>query len=274
MNAAPPSAISNRRHAIITGGSSGIGYALAAGLAAEGYGLTLIARQHTRLQAAKAALVKLGSAGVGTLCCDAADGPALEASIDLAQKTGGPCDLLITAAGIVVPGRFDALDAGAFRTQMAVNYFGTVAAVRAVYGGMCARRSGHIVMIASAAALVGVYGYTAYGGSKFAVRGFAEALRGEARQNGVFVSIAYPGDTNTPQFTAEARDRPPETTAIAGGASLAEPDDVARAILAGVARNDFAIYPSRKVAALGRFSSLVAPILNARFDQIVRRFER
>jgi short-subunit dehydrogenase len=68
---------------------------------------------------------------------------------------------LITSAGIAVPGYFETLDADAFRGQMDINFHGTVQAVRAVYGGMTERRSGELLLVSSAAAFVGLFGYTA-----------------------------------------------------------------------------------------------------------------
>lgn len=261
-------------HAIVTGGSDGIGRAVALRLADAGFALTLIARRPALLEAAAALVRERGGGAVGTISCDVADGSGLAEAIAAAEAARGPCHTLVTAAGAVRPGRFEALDEADFAQQMAVNYFGTVAAVRAVWPGMVARGSGRIAMVSSAAALIGIYGYTAYAGSKFAVRGFAEALRGEARANGITVTLCYPGDTDTAQYTEELAARPAETSAIAGKASLVGPDHVARALVRGLDRGDFAVYPGLKVALLGRTGSLIAPFLNAGFDRIVRRLRQ
>jgi len=261
------------RHAVVTGGSQGIGLAVARLLAERGYALTLIARRPKVLRSASAALAARGHP-VGIEPADVTDGAALAAAIARAAAARGPCHTLVAAAGAVTAARFEDLDEGEFRALMEVNYFGAVAAVRAVYGTMRARGEGRIGVIASAAALVGIYGYTAYAGSKFALRGFAEALRGEARGHGITVSICYPGDTDTEQYAVEAAGRPPETQAIAGGASLADPAHVARAMVRGMERGTFAIYPGARVAALGRTASLIAPVLNAGFDRVVRRLRR
>ncbi|MEM8552341.1 MAG: SDR family oxidoreductase [Pseudomonadota bacterium] len=260
----------DRPHAIITGGSQGIGLAVGQRLAAQGFALTLIARGETALAAAQDTL---SPAPVLTMACDVARGDALAAVMKDAVHRLGPCHTLVTAAGTVEPGAFDTLDAAAFERQMAVNYFGTVAAVRAVYGSMCERRQGRIVLVSTAAALIGIYGYTAYAGSKFAVRGFAEALRTEARPYGVAVSISYPGDTDTAQYARECETRPPETAAIAGSASLSTADAVADAIVRGMDRGTFAIYPNAKTALLGRTASLVAPLAFRSFDKTVMRLK-
>ena len=75
-------------------------------------------------------------------------------------------------------------------------------------------------MISSGAALVGVYGYSAYSPSKYAVRGLAEVLRGEFKPDSVNVSIVYPPDTDTPQLAQENKTNPAETFAISGNAQM------------------------------------------------------
>ncbi len=261
------------RHAIVTGGSLGIGRAAAVRLHASGFAVTLIARRADMLEAACDEMRQAAAGGpeVGFIACDVADEAALGAAIAAAEAARGPCHTLVTAAGHVRPGRFEALSEADFRAQMDVNFHGAVGAVRAVYPGMAARGEGRISMVCSAAALIGIYGYTAYAASKFALRGFAEALRGEARGHGIVVSIVYPGDTDTDQYRLEIETRPAESSAIAGNAALATPDSVARALVRGLDRGTFAVYPNLQTAALGRTASFIAPVLNAVFDRIARR---
>lgn len=262
------------RHAIVTGGSLGIGLEIARRLHAAGFALTLVARRPAPLEAARAALAEGGGAPVSARVADVADAEALAAAIAAAEAEHGPCHTLVAAAGQVVSGRFEDVAAADLAQQMAVNYLGAVAAVRAVYPGMVARGEGRVVLIASAAALIGIYGYSAYAASKFALRGFAEALRAEAKPAGVRVSIAYPGDTDTAQHAEELATRPAETSAIAGQAALMTPQRVADIIVRGVDRGTFAIYPNLKTAALGRTASLIAPALAVWFDGIVARMRR
>ncbi len=259
------------RHAIVTGGSHGIGYQVARILARQGYTLSLLARRPDDLVTACEALARETGASAGFEACDVADPHALAAALKRLNERRGPCHTLVTAAGMVIPGKFDGLPGLAFRRQMEVNFFGTLHAVQAVYPAMAARGEGRIAMVASAAALIGVYGYTAYAASKFAVRGFAEALRGEAAARGVSVSIAYPGDTDTAQLAAERIRRPAATSAITGNANVASPEAVAKAIVRGMDRGTFAIYPNTATTALGWTASLISPVLNAKFDRTVRK---
>ena len=120
-----------------------------------------------------------------------------------AETTMGPIDILICNAGSSTPGYFHEQDVEVFQHMMQLNYMGTLHTVKAVYNGMVARNTGHIVFISSTMALMGFTGYAAYAPSKYAVRGLAECLRNELQGTGVRVSIGYPPDTKTPGFDAE-----------------------------------------------------------------------
>jgi 3-dehydrosphinganine reductase len=264
-------------HAVISGGSSGIGLALARRLAIAGWDLTLLARDPDRLAAAHDALAGLGGTTrrVHTESVDVADSAAVERAVAAAIATLGPPGLLVASAGIVVPGIFDALPLDAFRRTMDVNYFGTLHLVRAALPAMRREGSGRIVMIASGAALLGVYGYTSYAPSKFAVRGLAETLRSELAPDGIGVSIVYPPDTDTPQLREELRLRPDITSRIAGSAKALSADAVADAILRGVAHRRFIIAPGAAMTALALFHSLAGPLLHRFwFDPLVARAQR
>src|SRR5438477_366286 len=80
---------------------------------------------------------------------------------------------------------------------------------------------------ASLAGLIGVFGYTDYCASKFAIVGFSEALRSELKPHGIMVSVLCPPDVDTPGFAVENTTKPPETVAISEGAKPMTPDEVA-----------------------------------------------
>jgi len=157
---------------------------------------------------------------------------------------------------------------------MAVNYFGTLYAIKAVAPAMVARRSGQIVLISSGAGLVGLFGYTAYAPSKFALRGLAESLRGELKPAGVAVTIVYPPDTDTPQLTEENLTKPAETRALTAAGGLWTADAVARVTLDGMRRGKFSITPGAQLTALSWLHSLIAPILRWSFDRTTARTAR
>jgi 3-dehydrosphinganine reductase len=154
---------------------------------------------------------------------------------------------------------------------MAVNYFGTLYALKAVVPAMRQRGRGAVVLVSSGAGLHGFFGYTAYGPSKFALRGLAESLRAELNGTGVHVMIVYPPDTDTPQLAAENRTKPLETKAITAGGGLWTAEAIARATMAGLAKRRFALTPGAPLTALYWLSSLLAPLLFWHFDRLARK---
>jgi len=261
-------------HAIVTGGSSGIGLATARLLALEGMDVTLIARGETRLAAGVAALIALGhrpGQNFRSISADLADPDQAEQSIVTAIAELGPPELLINSAGIARPGHFADLARDAFEEAVRVNYFGTLDVIRAAAPIMRARRRGRIVLVSSGAGLVGIFGYTAYAPSKFALRGLAEALRAELAPDGVGVSIVYPPDTDTPQLVDENRTKPPETRAITAQGGLWQADEIARAILRGVRAGRFSITPGWQMTLLHSVGGVIAPLLARYFDRLARQ---
>jgi 3-dehydrosphinganine reductase len=264
------------RHVLITGGSSGIGLAIARQAAAAGARVSLLARDPQKLSAAAAAVRAQApqSPVAFTVVADVADEAAVASAVRAAEAAHGPVDVLIASAGVARPGYFAELPVEIFRRAMDVNYFGTLHAIKAVTPSMVARRSGQIVIISSGAGLVGLFGYTAYAPSKFALRGLAESLRAELKPSGVGVTIVYPPDTDTPQLTEENRTKPAETRALTAAAGLWSADDVARVTLAGIRRRTFSITPGAQLTALSWFHGLIAPILRWSFDRTTARASR
>jgi len=255
------------QHVLITGGSSGIGLALARRALAAGARVSLLARDPEKLAAARA---ELGPAVV-TVVADVADASLLEAALAAAAQTHGPVDVLIASAGIAPVGYFEQIPVADFARAIAVNYLGAVHALKVVVPGMRSRGRGAVVLISSGAGLHGFFGYTAYSPTKFALHGLAEALRAELVDTGVHTLIVYPPDTDTPQLSAENLAKPAETRAITAGGGLWTADAVARVTLDGLARRRFSVTPGLPVTALARLNSLLAPVLHWHFDRLARR---
>jgi 3-dehydrosphinganine reductase len=136
---------------------------------------------------------------------------------------------------------------------------------------MARHGGGHLVFVASGAALVGIYGYSAYCASKFAVRGLAEVLRVELRPHRIIVTLVHPPDTDTPMLAFEAPLRPPPTREIAAAAGVWEPDQVAAALVRGARSGRFLVVPGWPLRLLGTFHSLIAPAFRAYQNWIVDR---
>jgi 3-dehydrosphinganine reductase len=266
-----------RPHALITGGSSGIGRAVAAKLAADGYSLSLIARREALLTEAADDIRKEfthSDQEVVTYQADVADAPAAEAAVMAATARLGVPELVVTSAGTAVPGYFEDIPLSVHEQSMAVNYFGTLHIVRAVLPAMRAQRNGRIVMVASGAAFLGIFGYSSYCPSKFALRGLAETLRAEVKADGVGISIAYPPDTETPMLVEENKTKPEETKLITGLVKTWSAEAVAECIVEGIARERFAITPGATIAAMNRMPGILIPILHWYSDRLASKVRR
>ena len=233
--------------ALITGGSSGIGLAMARRLASQGADVWLLGRDPRKLEAAceTVATARLRpDQQVRTIAADVSDrdGMAAQLAPHLRERTP---DLLINNAGITYPGLFGQLDLSVYHQMMEVNYFGTLHATQLVIPGMINRRSGVIINVNSLVGVHGVYGYTAYAASKFAQRGLSDSLRYELKPHGIQVSIAFPSDTDTPQLAFEESLKPPVLRALADANNKpVPPEDVARRILDGAAKGKYMIFPT------------------------------
>lgn len=257
-------------HTIITGGSEGIGLATAEVLLERGARVSLLARSEVKLAAAREQL----GGRVAIASADVTQQTAITSAITALVAEHGPCDLLVSCAGAATPGYFEQLGVDAFRDQMELNYFGTVHAIRAVAPSMIDRRRGHLVLVASTAALLGVFGYSAYTPAKFAVRGLGETLHAELAPHGIVVSIAYPPDTDTPGFAHENLTKPVETAAISATIRPIPAQTVANAIVRGIERNRRTITADTQTAVLARAADLLGPVVRASMARTVRKVQR
>ena len=269
--------MSSAGHAIISGGSSGIGLALASQLASLGWQLTLVARDQHRLQQAAAILDKLRleeSQKIRVYSADVTNEDRITAVLREAIHTQGVPELVITSAGEVIPGMLADLATQDYERVMRSNYLGTVNVIKAVYPFLEPVKQGHFVLIASGAALAGISGYSAYSPAKFAVRGLAESLRMELRPKGIRVSIVYPPDTDTPQLAQENRTKPEETRMITSRGGVMSAEDVASAILKGIGQKKFVITPGVQMTLYHALLNLLAPCFRLYFDTLIHGMKK
>ena len=189
-----------RGHAVVTGGGSGIGFAIAGALAQDGWLVTIMGRSAARLQAA---LGQLPAGRVHAGACDVTDADAVDAAFQAAAQQHGPVALLVNNAGGVATAPFAKLSLQDWRAAMDLNFFGTLNCIRAVLPGMTQAGWGRIVNVGSTAGLKG-YGYvSAYVAAKHAVVGLTRALALEVAKSGVTVNALCPGYADT-EIIAEA----------------------------------------------------------------------
>ncbi|WP_416409251.1 SDR family NAD(P)-dependent oxidoreductase [Agrobacterium rosae] len=251
-------------HLIITGGSSGIGLEVARIYLAKGYRVSLMARRADILQGAREELLKANPAkpdAIFLVTVDVCNETEMRAAVTAAEAEHGPCDVLVTSAGRVDPQFFDTQPSDIFDAQLAVNFFGTVYAVRAVLAGMKHRRSGRIMLVSSGAALIGIPAYSAYCASKSALTGFAEALRLEAQGYGVSVSICYPPDTLTPQYEREIGLRSHAAQVMMGAVRPWRPEEVAQLLVEGTERGQREVHFGLTLKLLSWFAAFIKPVM-------------
>jgi len=186
----------------------------------------------------------------------------------------GPPDVLLNCAGRAYPKRFEEITPEAFADTMQTNLHGCWHTASAVVPAMKTVGRGYIVNTASLAGLMGVFGYTDYCASKFAVVGFSEALRSELKPYGIMVSVLCPPDVDTPGFAVENTTKPPETVAISAGAKVMTPDEVADALLAGMARRAPLIIPGRDARMSALAKRLVPGVVERAMDRAIARVRR
>lgn len=237
------------QHAVITGGSSGIGLSIAVELARRNcQHITLIARNVDQLTNAKrlvdeAATISKSTSSVGILSVDVTNFSALEKEVTklcgeeeedgkaknkISSSVPGPPTLLFNCAGYAIPLAFEDLSESNFRAQMEVNYLGSVHVVKAFLPYMTnpAHVGGNIILTSSMSGQAGTFGYSSYSPTKFALRGFAECLSMElaAKMSNVNISIAYPPDTKTPGYEIENKCKPEECRLISESAGIWDPE--------------------------------------------------
>ena len=261
----------------MTGGSSGIGLAVACGLAARGSNLWLVARRKQQLEEALErvrAARKSAQQVCEVIAADVSDPDQAQQAVSKALEQAGNLDFLINSAGVVHPDYFPNLSLEQFHWMMDINYFGTLYMTRAVLPSMLARHSGHIINISSMAAYVGLFGYTAYSASKFAVRGFSDALRLEMKQHGIRVSVVFPPDTDTPQLAYDRQHQPPETHILNGLAKAMPVETVAARIIRDIAAGKYMIMPSFDSKFLFFLASWLGSSVFPILDLIISRSRR
>ncbi len=232
----------------ITGGSSGIGLSTARHLAALGADILLIARSVTQLDQSKATIKSTGK--IATLSLDVGDHSQVYEKMETAVNTFGAPDILILSAGInTAADHFENITHAMFNDVMNINVNGVRNVIHALIGPMKKKKT-QVVILSSAAALFGMFGYTAYAASKAALLGFADSLRYELSPLGMPVTIVFPPDVDTPMNDEEAKTLPPQGKAMKSVAGLLTPEFTAQEIVKAIDRKTYFFIPGRQTRFL------------------------
>jgi 3-dehydrosphinganine reductase len=237
----------------ITGGSSGIGLEIAKTFSSLGAHVAVFARNKENLEKAKNNIEnqrKSKSQKIYSLQVDVSDNNNVQSKMNTAVKEFGVPDILVSNAGLSSAGYFEDISFDLFDAVIKTNLYGTRNVIAALFPHM-KNRDCQIVIVSSGAGLMGLFGYSAYGASKFALVGFAESLRSELNRYNIAVSLVCPPEVDTPGLAMEAKAGVPPVLRV--GKSIAgrlKTIPVAKTIVAGISRKKFLIIPGWRMKFL------------------------
>lgn len=220
----------------ITGGARGIGKATAAALVRKG---CRVAIGDLDLELAEETAASLGGSVVA-LPLDVTERASFISFVEEAERQLGPIDVLINNAGIMPVTRLVEESDDSIRRQLEINFYGVIVGTQLAIERMQPRRTGHIVNVASSAGKAGVPGIATYSGTKHAVVGLSEAVRGELRGSGVEVSCVMPVPVKTALADGLSDQR---------GIKVVEPEDVAGEIVDALEVRRFDVFVPRSLQA-------------------------
>ncbi|XP_078442027.1 3-dehydrosphinganine reductase TSC10A-like [Wolffia australiana] len=229
------------RHVFITGGSMGIGLAIAKQASAQGARVSLLARGFQKLEEARDEIRRETGVEVSIYSVDVRD----EDGVRKALQEAGTVDVLICNQGFFLPRELVQMDMDEVKYMLDVNLVGTFNLIRHALPAMQQTASStprSIAIISSQAGQVGVYGYTHYCASKFALRGLAEALQQEIISHNIRVCLVCPPVVETPGYkkiAVQKKGTSVLTTKLATSSTKMDVKDVARETLDGIKSGQF-----------------------------------
>jgi NAD(P)-dependent dehydrogenase (short-subunit alcohol dehydrogenase family) len=182
----------DRRVALVTGGSRGLGLLLARQLAAEGAAVAICARDEAELARAEADLEQRGSR-VLAVPCDLTERAEVDAMLARVRRELGPVEVLINNAGSIQTGPMEEMTPQDYEDALRVHFWAPLYTTLGVLPAMRGHSSGRIVNIASIGGKIAVPHLLPYSASKFALVGFSEGLRGALVRHGIYVTTVCPG---------------------------------------------------------------------------------
>ena len=216
--------------AIVTGGTKGIGRAIAKSLVGAGVHVAITARNEAEIATAVSQLNSAGSGRVTGYVCDVRNYEDVKSVFEEFAKESGGLDILINNAGVGIFAPVESMSPDDFRAVLETNVFGVFYCCHEAIPLMKQRGGGYIINISSLAGANPHPQMAAYNASKFGLNGFSEALMQEVRHDGIKVSYIMPGSVNTHFGGDEPSDE---------NSWQLQPDDIARVVM------DLLEYPDR-----------------------------
>ena len=227
----------NRRRALVTGASSGLGAAFAVALARRGFDIVVVARRRERLEALAEDLRGRYEVAVQVLAADLTSSADLQ-SIESRVASDAALTILVNNAGFGTTGRFAEMDPDLEEGEIRLNVLALSRLTRAALPGMIARGTGSIINVSSVSALLPGPYHATYGATKAFVNSFTEALHEELRGTGVRVQALCPGFTRT-----EFQDRAGVTSRSVPSYAWMCPEYVVESSLAALRRGTLVCVP-------------------------------
>jgi short-subunit dehydrogenase len=221
------------KRALITGGSSGIGFAIAEAMLAKGAEVAITGRRPDVLAEA-ARRLRQGGRRVESITADVSTETGRETTLKLALERLGGLDVLVNNAGGVRAGRLEDTAEAEIRTMIEVDLVAPILLSRAALPALRASKDGLVVNVTSGIALVAAPFYATYAGVKGGLAKFGESLRRELKGEGVHVMTVYPGATDTPMMRSSRAG--PEL-----GFTLEPASAVAAAVIEGIEQDAFEV---------------------------------
>lgn len=256
---------------VITGGSSGIGFAIAKEFAKQNAILILIARDKEKLISTTGLLKEMyKDIYVESFSADVADKNEITSVITEIGNKYNRIDVLINCAGIITCGRFADQLVDELEKSININYLGAVYTSKAAWHWL-KKAKGQLSFVSSVAGYVGLIGYSSYAPAKFALTGLAECLKMEAKADEIRISIVYPPDTDTRLLKYERAHTLPESIALSKSIKVMSADKVAHIYIQGLQKNKFEIYCNFNSRVLRSFKNNFPKLFNFFTHQVVKR---
>ncbi|MEU4694401.1 SDR family NAD(P)-dependent oxidoreductase [Actinoplanes sp. NPDC023714] len=265
------------RTCVITGAAGGIGGALAVELAKRRAALALVDRDTGGLDRVAATCRELGATELSTYEIDLSDGGDRHDLAAAVLDRHGPADLLVNNAGVTLTGTFEQNSIADVDWLLEINLHAVIRTTKAFLPQLLDRPGSHIVNVSSLFGLLAPAGQVAYATSKYAVRGFTEALRHELEPRGVGVTVVHPGGIRT-GIAANARisgldpdgEQARQARRFAEAALTMPPEEAARRIVAAVQSRRPRLVITREARA-GDWLARIAPARYWKISELVAR---
>jgi len=261
---------------IITGGSSGLGEALAIRLAARGANLALVARSQDKLRSVfkKIQLSGYNTQNVEAFSSDVREAESVEQTVNKIAAAVGEPDILINSAGILRENYFEGLPVHIFQEVMNINFFGTLYWIKAVLPFFKKKGEGRIVNICSMGGLIGTFGYSAYCASKHAITGLTSSLRVELKPQNIKCHLVCPSEFESPMVDDLNTYRTVENRKMVLTIPVMGIQKVAGDIIRGIEKDKYLIVPGAVTRFFERLNRHFPSLTRWTSDQIIQRCYR